>query len=840
VAFDEFRRIIREEEPIPPSSRISTLRSGRTKTESPRRLDLDRLVAGDLDWIVLKALDKDRTRRYGTAAAFAKDIWRYLNDQLVEASPPSAIYRFRKFVRRNRVAFTTVAMVAAALVIGLVISVSEAIRANNAIELAEDRLTTEVQAKEDSRKQLQLAEKAELEATRQLFESRLAQARAAHRSRRIGQRLESLESVREAAKLAQRLNLPSARHLELRNTAIAALALPDLHPIDQLPRKSPGQCNADIDGAFLRYARADENGSISVRRISDGSEIFTLPGAGAERWPLLSRDGQLLSVVSNQGIELWDLEPSPPVNRIPFRDDAVCHSFSLDSRQYVHGNRDGSISIYNLPFAGSPRKIAAKRMATRIAFDPGGQRLAAICGNSVEIRDIATGKLLIELPHRASLESLAWRPDGHGLAVSCNDRHIYLWNVETGQQWMALDEVRNGGMAVAFNHAGNLLASNGWDTTLRLWDLRTTKPLFSTYSVSACIPRFSTDDRRLADDWRDGRLRFWELAVDCGEYRTFVRGESSGNYDRPSVRFDGRMLAVALRDGFGFWDLEGNTQLAFVSVPGCDQVLFEPSGSLLVVGAGGLVRWPVREDSGKKGTFKVGPPQPVSVEGSIVRIDASADGRVIGLSQYDGGRVLRADRLDQPVRLAPQEDARYVAVSADGTRVATASHVRLITRIWDTSLGKLLTELPLTNGHVVFSPDGRWLAGSGSGCSLWNVETGEEGPRIGGSSPAFSPDGKLLATETGYGVIRLVDPHTGLEYARLEDPTQDRALFLTFSPDGTRLIATNDDSRSIHVWDLRKIRNELRKVDLDWDQPAFPLAKPGDRCNLVIQIDLGK
>lgn len=102
------------------------------------------------------------------------------------------------------------------------------------------------------------------------------------------------------------------------------------------------------------------------------------------------------------------------------------------------------------------------------------------------------------------------------------------------------------------------------------------------------------------------------------------------------------------------------------------------------------------------------------------------------------------------------------------------------------------------------------------GYRLWEVGSWREGPKIGGGEGTdFSPDGKILAVEAGNGVIRLVNPNTGIEYASLEDPHQDRAGRMTFSPDGTQLIATNGDSQSIHVWDLRAIREQLAKLGLD-------------------------
>ena len=97
--------MIREEEPPRPSTRISTLGEAATTVSEHRKTDpveLSNSLRGELDWIVMKALEKDRTRRYETANDFARDIQRYLNDEPVEACPPSTAYRLRKLVRRNR------------------------------------------------------------------------------------------------------------------------------------------------------------------------------------------------------------------------------------------------------------------------------------------------------------------------------------------------------------------------------------------------------------------------------------------------------------------------------------------------------------------------------------------------------------------------------------------------------------------------------------------------------------------------------------------------------------------------------------------------------------------
>ena len=135
VPYDEFRRIIREEEPPRPSTRLSTLDAALDTVAERHQTDpraLARQVSGELDWIVMKSLEKDRTRRYESANELAKDVQRYLDDEAVEACPPSTAYRLRKTVRRHKTALTFAATVALLLVLGLIGTTWQAVRATQA------------------------------------------------------------------------------------------------------------------------------------------------------------------------------------------------------------------------------------------------------------------------------------------------------------------------------------------------------------------------------------------------------------------------------------------------------------------------------------------------------------------------------------------------------------------------------------------------------------------------------------------------------------------------------------------------------------------------------------
>ena len=122
AGYAEIQRIIREQEPARPSARVSTLGDtlttvARSRGTQPSRLGTE--LRGDLDWIILKSLEKDRARRYETVNGFAVDVQRYLNDEAVAASPPSTAYRLKKLIRRNRGAFAAVAAIAVLLLAGV-------------------------------------------------------------------------------------------------------------------------------------------------------------------------------------------------------------------------------------------------------------------------------------------------------------------------------------------------------------------------------------------------------------------------------------------------------------------------------------------------------------------------------------------------------------------------------------------------------------------------------------------------------------------------------------------------------------------------------------------------
>jgi len=173
AAFDEMMRIIREEEPPKPSMRLTTSATlasiSANRNTEPRKLST--LVRGELDWIVMKALDKERSRRYETPNAFADDIQRFLKQEAITARPASAAYRLKKFTQRNRTLVMAGSLIAATLLLGFGISTWQAIRADQERHAADRARIEAVNAKDQ-------AEKAKAEESRQLAISMQHEAEA--------------------------------------------------------------------------------------------------------------------------------------------------------------------------------------------------------------------------------------------------------------------------------------------------------------------------------------------------------------------------------------------------------------------------------------------------------------------------------------------------------------------------------------------------------------------------------------------------------------------------------------------------------------------------------------
>ncbi len=843
AAFDEIRRMIREEDPAAPSKRVSTLGKAGGTVCANRRSDPERLrklFRSELDWIVMKALEKDRNRRYETASAFAADVGRYLQDEPVQACPPSAGYRLRKFVRRYRGPVVAACLVGLALVGGIIGTTWGMLRATEAEADALVEAGRRERALDEKDEAFKTAQASGKEAQEQLLLALQNQARAERVSGRPGQRFKALEAIRRAAQVRV---TP-----ELRAEAAAALVLPDVEVAREWDGFPEGSLALAFDADFERFARLSRAGRVTIGRLSDGREEVVAEFPAHGRPPFyglwLSPDGRFVAYGHSRADEgqaagacVWKLDGAEPalLLDVPQGVHGNALAFRPNGRQLAIGHADEAVSIYDLDTGERVRRLADTSTVVHLAFHPRDGRLALARRNAgVLLVNADTGAELPAPRHPPGVSraySVAWHPDGRRLAAGCNDRKIHVWDTETGAE-AAPPWVGSGidGSVVAFNRAGDRLGSQDWGGLAHVWDTATGRLLLT---APAFHWQFGPTDRLHGYGVEGTRIKLWRLAAGR-ELRVLRRrgAESLEQMRGAVVHPDGRVLAADSGPWLCFFDLATGEELASVKLAEDRPSCFPESAGWITGGPSGLLRWPARSDPAAPEMLRVGPPEQLAAglgSRAAVGAGASADGTLLAVPDGTFTTLIDREHPERRVKLGPQHDVRSVAVSPDGRWVATCSFFTdgrsKSTRIWDAATGRLVHELPLEGATIArFSPDGRWLATMhASGTQLWHVGTWEPGRHFGGGSIAFSPDpdGRLVALSGALGVIQLVETNTGREVARLTGPEPMRYAPSCFTPDGAGLVATTSDEKAVYVWDLRAIRQRLKAMGLDWDWPEF-------------------
>lgn len=192
--WDEIKRVIREEEPPPPSARLSSTEQlpSLAACRQSEPAHLTRLIRGELDWIVMKALEKERSRRYDTANSLALDVQRYLHGEAIQAAPPSRRYRLQKMVRKHRASMATLAIVLIALISGLGFSLWQMQRANHERDEKDQALTIAQQAREEARQAAAKEKQARVQAEKRLAQIEKGVALLANVLTGINPRMEKL------------------------------------------------------------------------------------------------------------------------------------------------------------------------------------------------------------------------------------------------------------------------------------------------------------------------------------------------------------------------------------------------------------------------------------------------------------------------------------------------------------------------------------------------------------------------------------------------------------------------------------------------------------------------
>ncbi|MGC9940569.1 MAG: protein kinase [Verrucomicrobiota bacterium] len=812
--IDQMRKTIREKEPVRPSTRFATLKGEELTTTAKRRsADKSKLIhqlKGDLDWIVMKCLEKDRTRRYETANGIAADLRRHLNHEPIVARPPSSAYRFQKLVRRNQLAFATGIAIAAALLLGIIVTTGQAVRATHA---KQEALAARQQSEANEKKAIA----AEANETQ---ERRLADAARANEAK--------LRQQAEAAELTARQEA-YASDMKLVQSALAENNLGRARELLNRQRPQPSQrdlrgwewrylwqyCQSDAlytlcqksneisslsvshDGEWLAVGTGFFSGAASIWNLRNRQEIACPAVGGHIKSVTFSPQSSLLAILvvktnSLYELDLWDVATRVMVGKFPL--DGVCLglAFSEDGRKLVTeslltnavgSQPNGQISVWRIPEGIKLCEYSVSlldyqsNLGTHLAVSRDGG-IAAFAGpaGKVSVIDLATGKKLwtAKASDEEFVMCVAFSPDGNMLATGAGyvESDIRLWDVTSGKELKRLEGHRAYVGSLVFWPDGKTLASGSGDQTIRLWDVS---------NISNVPP---------ARVMRGNKLEVWKLTL-LPDNTTLISGSK-----------DGAVLV---------WDTsDTHSRHDYLKLPEAfHEWVFGPDGKSLVTATSReLALWSGTDFQEKTLLKKFG--RDVSTWGLSIDgkwIAEVSTNNVIQVWDLQQGRLFQEFAVSTNFPAVPEpflnQDKTLVVGYAGNDDLEE----------WDIATGKKILSWEGLHGwnYQRISPNGQFCLtlGDDDVALLRNLADGHEtslyldGKRqISGLS--FSPNGKLMAFASAYGFAKLFDFDARRELATL------RGFLLgvhsvAFSPDGTRLALGSNEREAVKLWDVASL-----------------------------------
>ena len=404
-ALLEVLRVIREEESPRPSVRLSST-EGLPSIAACRHVEpqkLRGLVRGELDWIVMKALEKDRNRRYDTASGLAADVRRYLKDEPVQACPPSAGYRMRRLIRRNKFAISTVLLVAAALVAGTVLSIWQAMRARDAERLAENRLGAETSARSQAE-----SARAEEGKQRGLAEERRAESEESRRS---------LESTLADMYTAQ--GLMAAERDQPAQAALWFASAPRVAPSDagrfrfNTTRARAWSRTISQPVAAFHFAT-----HLPLHKDGDPRRLYAPRLQNLAFHPHLPH---LLAVSSSFDCIFWDIMRDEAIPLPGEPATATFAAWSPDGNRLAIGRKSGEVEVFGYPRWDRVARIAHRGPIHVVTFSKDGRYLA-IASDVVRVWDCQESRFVTpELLHPQPVELLTFNSRSDRIVTTCRD-----------------------------------------------------------------------------------------------------------------------------------------------------------------------------------------------------------------------------------------------------------------------------------------------------------------------------------------------------------------------------------------------------------------------------------